>query len=580
MIGGYVTDAGARADFRCAPSAVFKVLCDADSYRLWFGNSAGESLAYVEPDFCSGARMSFKGRGSTMIITSFVPDSLLSFTDSVETYTFTIEPAESGCVVTLRVQTVSVQENARAVNDYDCSVMLRAMKVPAYDLEPEQVDDKAQTGYSRAVASVESFVAGYRLPVDATMKRRRKVISEFIDDANRTVSLNLSSVAAALILCVVLFSALAVSTRFERSNIVPSSGLLLTQSDSVDREHAMSISIGQPKQELELMLNCQGQRLSSDEYFYCSVMCDDDGDPVSQIFVEYNAYGSVRRYAFVDRTISEQLLKVGIKNVGTSVAPSMSIANIEEAVGQPCSAFTVESSGALILHFGRYKADEDPLSTAFRSELFITVNKETATKTCDYYYRYDIMNVYPYDSMSGGLSSQFSRFDEYIESRYQSERSLMLCGKSMNQVAQILGSSGHTIESDEEGIIYYGYVIGSKLNSKVSFEYTVEYRDNIAQSVKYTESRLCTKGNGELGEYGERLSLGMSELEVRHLMEILPSGVTVDADGTVLGYGCFNGDDNRFALTAEFDRDGILRSFSYYDKSGNIVENDSTAEDL
>ncbi len=613
----------AVAEFPCSPSAVWQVLTNEQDYHHWFGYPEAEDLVLVDPSFVVGAKLHFKGL-PTMIITALTHSRELVFSNTSSQFTFTLDPNAEGTSVSITIDSFS----EGVLEDIDkrrfCSETLRALKkvvgVPERIISQEAPDEpSSRLGFSDFLQRV---FAGYQRPVSKSKgSDAEETYSTLIENTEAGITIARRALAFALVLTLFFFVAIGISLTFKRSDIVPSSGLSLMESENVNKYVSTLLRIGDSKQDLERKLSCQGNRVITDnnviKYTYDSLEKGNANAPLEQIFVLYDAYGNARRIAYFDnfqstrdlyREPSTHKLKTDLQyyeleDFNIKLSPTMNIFEVEKVIGVDVSAYTVEKSGEYsitTLYFGKLICD-DIFSTNYRSQIVVVLDEEAAKTSVSYYNQIDSNNPFPLDEFNKPLKRQYAWFDEYLADRYAFERSFLLFDTKLSQTQLILNSTGGPLPSKDRGtdsendqkttsdpkedkedpkdketvpvVESYGFRIRRPYNESRSYryEYDVVFTDGIATSVTFKNELLAGYARNTLTDLNKNsLYHGMSLTLAMKAVGILPSAMEQNLKTTTLFYGAEQTDPETgelvYPLSLVVSREGDwLLSANFYE---------------
>ena len=563
-------------DFPCAASAVWQVLSDASGYQNWFGYP--DARAVAEGAVSLGGKLRFKNIGGTTIVTALEPGARLELSTGAYRDLFTLEDTQSGCTVTL-VTACSGNpgwNGTEAAREATNRAILRRLKAAVLGGEAEDAERQAarpapkERGVLKSVAA--NLLHGYKTPIllrKPTAFDDSVELANIIDHTEADVAIHLRAAIAALALCVALFSVLFVCGDFERSDIVPSSGLSVIESDSVNRENAELLYIGQGKNNLELMLSCRGVRLSQDEYVYSSEERDASGESVRVIYVTYDAYGNVRRFAFVDRALSRRPLEIKITDVGLLLDARMTVAETERFVGAPVSAFTVDKSGMTTVFFGILDTGRDLFDSALTSELMLKIDRAGNNVQSLYYAAYDPENPMPYDELDREYRRQYSNLTYFLADRAAYERIFLLAGKTRQQADAILGTEGVDYVATYDLSVICSYSCRSAVVDEALYRYqynvTFNYED-VASKVTFRNGWLEAKDNMLLDYESYALQEGMSLYGLYRAMSMLPTYAEYDGVSLILCYGSYEdiGASTAYSYNLTVELDAASRTVTAY----------------
>ena len=524
---------GAILEFRCSPEAVFYVLTQKSCYKKWFGFPDLLSLEFVDPDFCAGAKLSFRGEANSRIITEFLPNRTIAISDASYSIHVFIDPTTIGCSVAIDIYSAAGKD--LNIDNEQCEIALRALKMVVYDQKnPVGTADSDNANFFADETGLDRIFRGYR-----SLDLSESVMTKFIDSTEQSIALPKRSSLFALLLSLFFIAVLAISTQFERTSIVPSSALLLTESAFVNKTTASQIYIGQSKIDLELMLSCQGTKLGIDEFYYPSLEKDENGIPLEQVYVFYDAYGLVRSFAYIDFGNAKNDLSVPIGDLRRHIVSSMNVEYIEQVVGCPISACFFDKSGIVTLYFGYLDTEQSLFNIVFNSELVITLNLMTTVTHMEYYQKHDPLSPLAVDELTIKLRTQYPKIDEYLFDMYAYERIFMLLGKSRVQSNALLTTEGlETMESEEYTTVLFNVKNTAALDTETRHQYTVNFTNDDAVSVSYLNQKLSGKDNEDINaQLADNLWTGMTLYKLYEYVGYLPSSAYIDSQEIVLHFG-------------------------------------------
>lgn len=535
------------AEFYCPKNVVWHILTSCDSYREWYGFPEPLDLIETVPEFSLGARLIFKDDARTHVVTEFDLNSRLAISTANETNEFTITETSYGCKVML-VSTLTVSgagfNGTEAAHESANREVLSKLKSVAYRYEETLPGAPTASGESKKNSAVKSALSsilqGYKSPVKSIEADREAAeLAASYGSTEQEARFSARSCVIAILLFAVMIATLSVSFSFERSDIVPSSGLSVMESEFVNEENAANIYIGQKKSELELMISCTGLRLSPDEYCYESLEKDENGEPVSRIYVIYDAYAKVRRFGYVNYVNSRSNVDCPIARYNRLLYPGMNALEVSETIGTPCSAFFVDKSGLTTVYFGTFNTEKSVFSTEQKSELVIKLNTSSKQVDAQFYYPYDSQNPLAVPELTKRLRRQYSNYSLFLADKLSFERAFLIFDKPYEEVGIVLDTANEKVGDIEGGEMreYNKYVLIDGVQND-RYRYTVNYYyDNVAEEVSFENLILQQKDDmlAEFTNYG--LRVGMTQKEVLAAIGELPSAVAINYDNITLCYG-------------------------------------------
>ncbi|NLC79196.1 MAG: hypothetical protein GX683_05685 [Ruminococcaceae bacterium] len=535
------------AEFYCPRSVVWHILTSCGTYKDWYGYPEPLDLIETVPEFSLGAKLMFKDDTRTHVVTEFDLNSRLAISTANETNEFSIAETSYGCkvmlVTTLTVSGADFNGTERAHEIANLEVLSK-LKSAAYRYEETIPGAPTASGEAKKQSAVKSALSsilqGYKSPITAAEADKEAANnSTSYGSTEQDVHFSVRSCVIAIALFVLMVATLSVSFGCERSDIVPSSGLSVMESEFVNEENAVGIYIGQKKNELELMLSCTGLRLSSDEYCYDSLEKDENGEPVCRIYVIYDAYANVRRFGYVNYVNSKSDVDCAIKRYNRLLYPGMNALEVEDAIGVPCSAFYVDKSGLMTVYFGVFNTEKSVFSTEQKSELVIKLNTSSQQVDAQFYYPYDSENPLAVGELTKSFRRQYSNYSLFLADKLSLERAFLIFDKSVEEVGTILDTKDEEIRELNGGEmhIYNKYVLLDNVQNDRYRYATNYYYDGIAEEVSFENLILEQREDmlADSAEYG--LRIGMTRYEVYDAIGELPSALAINYSETTLCYG-------------------------------------------
>lgn len=530
------SNAAATLDFPCAPRAVWDVLVTPDLYERWFapaeGFAGGEELTL-------GAKIRFVGRSTTYVVTVFEPQYRLELTSGRRTEEFLVKETSGGCRVTMT--TTGPATLVRETAEHGVEMLEKLKDTAATNVAREaKKGAKARKG-ARLNDIISGVLQGYRTPIEhrENLIEESEELSQAIDISEADVRVQLRGAIAALICVVLLFSTLAFTGRFERGDVVPSSGLSVKQSDDVNKDNASLIEIGQSQRSLELMINCVGERLSPTQFYYCSVDTLADGRPAAEMYVIYDAYGATRSVLFVDNEMAARSFERPYIDPLPVVTADMTPVEVEQEVGRLLSAFWLDRSGGRTVYFGVFSAAQGNVDYNTRAQF--VVRSDAAQQMVDYayYMEPDPENPLAVDVLTQRLKRQYTNTDIYMNDSAAFERIFLLQGGSRYDADIVLGRGNVEYTPLEKGQVLCTYrgrnAAAGDEGTRYLYNVTVNHEEWITEIVyinRYLETR-----EDMLSADGYALETGMSLYEVYDELGILPSCARLRYGELTLCYG-------------------------------------------
>lgn len=625
----------ASSDFSCSSSAIWRVLTREEGYKEWFGYPKTLDLSFIEPEFVVGARLSFKGY-SSLIITELKQDRLLSFSNNSNQITISLVPYDEFVDVTMTVDILSSNSMFSEVENIQLFLRetLRALKktVGVLSFEAPKVETKSKSPLSDFLTRV---FAGYMPPIaNGQLKKTDEVYSNIIDNTEAAVTISKRALMVAAVLICLFFFSIGITLTFQRSDIVPSSGLSLFENDSVNKYISTLLRVGNTKEELESKLSCSGKRKvnidSSIEFHYESLNKDENGNAYEYIYVIYDAYGKVRRYAYLDvkqsqkdlfmepsnGKLKESLDYYELTDKNILLSPSMNLYEVEEIIGLPVSAYVVDKNGDSFIttyYFGTFQAD-DIFTGNYKSQIVVTLNDVTGVTDVSYYNPISSSNPLPLDELTRNLRRQYAGLNEYLSDRFAYEKIFLLNDISPSQVELILATKGIPInttsvkptpndnskeedpleesednenieEKDEEIVESFVYRTSNPVDTKGSLYrnfYSIEFHDSLIYSVSYRNTRLGSYAVDTLGHLNNNsFYSGMSYDSALAAAGVLPSAAEANSNIIIIYFGqeMRNKGVIDYPLKLTFVANSMRLVSAEFYQAPDITDEDSSLED-
>ncbi|MCL1830517.1 MAG: hypothetical protein FWG21_03710, partial [Oscillospiraceae bacterium] len=535
----------ASNEFSCSASDVWRVLTRENSYGEWFGYPLISELSLSENGFTTGARFSVNNM-STLVVTELSQDRKISLSNNTCRLSFEITPYDEFVDLTITLDILADNNPFDSIENLQLFLREALRKLKQTIGIPERytgiyMNQPVIQKKPPLVDFLTRVFAGYRPPIITENKTNAdEVFSSIIDNTEAAITIGKRALLVAVVLVCFFFMSISVALSFQRSDIVPSSGLSLFESENVNKYVSTLLRVGDEKQHLEARLSCQGERKvnadSSVEFHYASLDKDIDGEALERIYVIYDAYGRVRRYAYINVVQSvtklyrepsngklrEDMNYYELNDKNILLSPSMHLYEVEEIIGVPVSAYTVDKNGDSFIttyYFGEFYAP-DIFNCNYKSQIMVTLNDVTGVTTVSYYTPVTEDNALPLDELSRTLRRQYAGLADYLTDRFAYERIFLLQDSFEEQVSLILDSKGIPVslpisspeQSDEETDIdieeieeqpteqielplheCYIYRTANPADPAGSIYrsfYRVEYIDSLISSVSYRNTRL------------------------------------------------------------------------------------------
>ena len=538
--------------FRCGADIVWGVITDPDTYKDWYGWPEHASLISLNRDIRMGTRLLFRNFTSSKIVTEYEEGVHLAFSDEMVAESFTIREDNVGCELTITIDLYSSRSPIADKLDANALEMLRGIKEISYAREAIR---------AQSVTRID--------PGDSKLRKFIMEDPEFPGDINMDSLPDLTPRRAVLAfaLSAMLLLVLLFCRGIQYSHIIPSSGLSVYYSDKITPEHIQEIEFDWTKDKLETELDCVGYDTGiRREYAYYSSDLNNNSRPSGILYVTYDAYDVVRRYAYIDTVRSNRGLQTGIKSLD-GLSGRMTISDVTSYMSEQPSGYVVNRSGAKTVFYGLLSANEATVfSSSLHAELNIKLNSSSGTKSYAYYWRNGSDN--PLSEMPGSARGQETTASEYLNDRYAYEKVFLLIDRKPTECTTLLGSGISTAE--DERIYRVRNPQGSE--SYYRYEYNINFTNGRASTVVFTNLKLATNAHDVLGEVAiDNLYDAKDLRDVESILGILPSRVTCDRDRSILFYGTMQ-PDGRYPLEIE-----ISRSFL---KINSITLNSPVTEEI
>ena len=531
--------------FVCDAQTVWHVLTDASSYKDWFGWPETLDLLEVDPAFQLGGKLTFRNSASTLVISEIEENRKLVLTGGYRTDEITLREAQGGCRVSIVTTINGVQlNNTEEAQETVNRNILKNLRRRCYNALQQSgpIEDTITSG--SISEQLFRIARGYR-PV-------QKNLSASAASSAQNLFIPMRSGILATVLALLLTAVLSITLSFERSDIVPSSGLSIAESELVSFEAAQSIYIGQKKSDLEVMLSCTGRQLSLDEYTYSSTEKDEAGEGLRVIHVVYDAYGKVRRFGYTDRALCQQS-GVPLRSIAALLSSSMTAEEAAQSLQLQPSAFWVDKSGKTYLYFGRYLIGStlfDPNRTA---ELVVSLDSENIITRFGYYLAQDAENPLYVSELGREAKRQYSSISQYRNDLAFYQRLFLLAGRTREEVEAVLGMAQLLSETEmRDGSCKAVYVSGQTGEDSWRYRFTVTFDAAGTATMAAMENTHLSSKQDMLAE-DFAAAEGSSLYEVYAALQQIPSYAELEADGTLrLAYGARLRTNGTFARSWQY----------------------------
>lgn len=568
-------------EFGCSPEKVWSVFTDANRYGEWYGYPRALELVEVEPSFTAGGKLSFGGMRGTSVITAFVPYTNFAISSSAETNVFTVTASESGCRVSLTTSLNSDdgwRGTAAARSRANREILHRLRRAAGIESEPakEALPDipEAQRPGSLLSSFFSGILHGYKNPLARRKGGAQDSIdlAQIIDNTEADVVIHRNAALSALALCALMFAVISVSVRFPLADVVPSSGLSVYNSDKVNKTSAEALVIGQTKESVELALSCAGTRLDANKFVYFSEEGRADGE---RIYIVYDAYGEVRRFAYIDGERAQKKLSPEIKDLTAALGSVCAVADAERACGYELSSFWTDKSGVSVLRFGLLDSARDVFDALPSGELEITVDANNKTARASYYAACDTNDPLPDAVVGKKLTRQYNNTDYYIADRLAYGKLFLTPGLNRSQTDALLETEGVEYMRGYNGATIYTYSMRSAAADEAQYRYRIDVtfsRDDAATRAVFRNRSLALREDVLFDEDEYRLERGMTLDALTRELGILPTYAALDGDALTLGYGAalneYEARELRCELTARLDAKTLTLTDYYFNSRG------------
>ncbi|MGI5888772.1 MAG: hypothetical protein ACOX6J_05305 [Oscillospiraceae bacterium] len=530
------------SDFRCGSRIVWGVLTDFSTYGEWYGwpEHATPMPRTGETELRIGSRLRFHHFASTKVVTELVPESRLTISDEMVEEDFLLEDSPVGCRLTITISLLSERSPIADKLNANALEMLRGIKSIAYSREASE----KKSGQKKKKGS-------------ALGKLFRKIIrtgpaDDSAGEHSDIISVEPGRLIIGAVCLIFLFAECAAVSGISMPDEIPSSGVSPYESPKIEPSYISEIEFDWSKDRLETELDCIGTYSEIiGEYIYESSGTD-GGSGV--LYVSYDSYGYVRRYAYVDQEISQEDFSSGIQSLD-GLSSGMSVEEVAGLVGEEPSGYVINRSGAKTIFFGFLSSDAGTIfSPSLHAELNVNLNSTSGYAGYQYFWKYGSDN--PLTEMPGAAKAQENSQSEYLNDRYAFEKVFILYGLDPSQCSVLLGAGAETREDEME----YQVSNPSGTEDYPRYEYDILFRGGTADTILFTNTKLATNEHDVTsGIDAEALSSCTSLGEAENVLGILPSRVACDADRAILYYGTVL-EDGQYPLSISISREtlGIL----------------------
>ena len=520
--------------FRCGADIVWGVITDPDTYKDWYGWPEHASLISLNRDIRMGTRLLFRNFTSSKIVTEYEEGVHLAFSDEMVEESFTITEDSVGCELTIQIDLYSTRSPIADKLDANALEMLRGIKEISYARE-----------------AVRATQVRKVTPGDSKFRKFVMEDPEFPGDegADSLPDLTPRRAVLGIVMTVILMLVLVFTEGIPYSHIIPSSGRSVYYSDKITPDQIQNIRFDWTRDMLETELDCVGYDTGiRRQYVYYSSELDNDSRPVGILYVTYDAYDVVRRYAYVDTIRSRQGLSTGIRSLD-GLSGRMTVSDVTSYMTEAPSGYVVNRSGAKTVFYGILNAnDHSVFSSSLHAELNIKLNSSSGTKSYAYYWRNGSDN--PLYDMPRTARGQETTASEYLNDRYAYENVFLLIDKKPVECTILLGSGISTAEDER----IYRVRNPQGTEDYYRYEYNIYFSQGRASTVVFTNIKLASNTHDVLNEVAlDHLYDAKDLKDVESILGILPSRVACDLDRCILFYGTVQ-DDGRYPLEIEISR--------------------------
>jgi len=539
--------ASVSMDFICSPQAVREAVSDASLYEFWHAGR-GENLS-ERGEFMPGSKITL-GESATGVVSANDPAGGFTVLFGQRREQLTAAAADFGCRVTMQV---SDPDRPKTELLLWADAALERLKDAVYRnlSDTDRPNRKAlflpPRRHRRLRDVITGIISGYRSPLSPgeSLMVDSDHISGIIDHTETDVIIHLRAALVSLMCTVMLFTTLGFAVRLPglEQSVVPASGKSIFESEDVNKDNAERIYIGMTKNQLERMLSCVGVRLSATDFSYVSP-ADSNGWSARILLVSYDAYSKVRSVRFIDMVRAPQLLDLHMSSLRGELSTGMSAADVENRVGYPLTAFSMDKSRRIRVLFGTLDMYDDIVSpvTAFAlfdmntsSELVIDIDPARDSVGIVYNFPYDPDNPLSLTELGSELRLQYSNLQSYRNDRYALERIFFLYGKSLAECEIVLGPLGSLQLGEQDVGIFQLFSADA---GEWYYLYEVTFDDNemvtaVSLHNSMLEARADTFRNAEKYTVRE----GMTLYELAGAIGLLPGYASVGQDTLTLGYG-------------------------------------------
>lgn len=328
-------------------------------------------------------------------------------------------------------------------------------------------------------------------------------------------------------------------------------------SESVTYENASQLELGFSQSEVENIFGITGTEMDG-KTLYCSAeLCD--GIPARQVLIGYEKH-IISSVTYLDTANARTLLDGDFTLKG--VYPTeMTIKGIADAAAKPISMYRMyrDGNGERIteVHFG-YCDPYANFNEAWRGQLVVSANNDTAKVSSKGWVVYGAGDGLTVPSLEGSvLARQYDDYTKYLNDKFAFDEMMIMKSKfTKGDVKNLFGA---------EPVLYYD---GSEINGtklfgidsseliegtqtpalRMSFGY-----DTLGhfRMCSFTNMRFINERGLLTGTAYESVSKGMSYLEVRKLVGLMPTAIYFDESCYTVCYGRLideSGADDQFEL--------------------------------
>ncbi len=332
---------------------------------------------------------------------------------------------------------------------------------------------------------------------------------------------------------------------------------LSAYSNEVTYENALKLELGFSQSEVENIFGITGEEVNG-KILYCSAELS-DGTPARQVLIGYEKH-IINSMTYLDIASARTFLKEDFTLKG--VYPTeISVKGVADAAALPVSMYRLyyDANGERIaeVNFG-YCDPYANFSGSWRGQFAVTLNADTAKVSSKSWVVYGAGDGLTVSSLEGtALSKQYSSYDDYLNDKFTFDRMMIMKSKyTKGDVKNLFGAEPvvYYDGSETTGTILYG-ISSSELIAntqtpvwRMSFGYDTKGHFRMCS---FTNMRFINMRGLLDGTAYETVSKGMSYLEVRKLVGLMPTAIYFDESCYTVCFGRLideSGADDQFEL--------------------------------